>query len=118
MPNIFQHALTLRRAASTAKSGPVRRILDALADQVEADTLDPFLRQVKTARVVELLLECDSMPDDPACVDFKHLAQAGFDALSFPFAKEALLDVSRSIVEPTEAQVPLDVESIPLMAAT
>ena len=100
--NVQQHAALLRQNADalaprllSEKNDPLQQtqcLLCALADQVEQDTLDPFLRKVTSARAVELLVTRTVLPDPGLeYADFACLAKAGLDAPSFPFAKAALL---------------------------
>ena len=100
--NVQQHAALLRQNADAIAARlpseeddrlkRMQSLLRALADQVEQDTLDPFLRKITSARAVELLLTRNKMPDPGLeYADFTCLAKAGLDALSFPFAKEALI---------------------------
>ncbi len=81
----------------------VQRLLRAMADRLDAGTLDPLLLQVRTAAQVETLLVCDVM--SPVNREqFKRLAAAGLDAASFPYAKAALLALEDPAVVGAEAQ--------------
>lgn len=103
--NIDQHARLLRKNADEltaqiqGKTDPltlellkrIQVLLVALANQVEQDTLDPFLRKVTSVQAIKLLLLRDAMPDPGLDHEnFVVLARAGLDVQSFPIAKEAL----------------------------
>ena len=70
----------------------VQHLANAIADQLDADTLDPFLHGVKTLAHIEFLLQWDHAPI--ATWDFSELNRMialKLDAASLPIAHMALL---------------------------
>jgi hypothetical protein len=70
----------------------VKYIANAMADQVDAGSLDPFLRHIKTIAQIEFLLQWEDKPLvswDPSLLN--RVVALKLDAATIGFARDALI---------------------------